>query len=176
MAVQPTKIQDPSKVARRLLPYLAPFKAKLALIGVLLIVGTLAELAGPYLIGVAVDQFIDPAEGIQRAAWLTALLGDGVSRLQGLNVVMGLLAITFLLSWALQVFQFNRRHAHRQYRTHLQHPNATLLVTAHFGVHITLNGFGRLFELAQGKQQRVRQAIAHRSSQQLHRRRPDAIP
>ncbi|NLG48643.1 MAG: ABC transporter ATP-binding protein [Chloroflexi bacterium] len=106
MAVQPTKIQDPSKVARRLLPYLAPFKAKLALIGVLLIVGTLAELAGPYLIGVAVDQFIDPAEGIQRAAWLTALLGDGVSRLQGLNVVMGLLAVTFLLSWALQVFQF----------------------------------------------------------------------
>jgi ABC-type bacteriocin/lantibiotic exporter with double-glycine peptidase domain len=52
---------ESGQVARRLAPYLKPYRGKLLLIGAILIVSVLADLAGPYLIGVAVDQFINRA-------------------------------------------------------------------------------------------------------------------
>jgi ABC-type multidrug transport system fused ATPase/permease subunit len=70
-----------------------------------LVVGTLADLAAPYLIGVAVDQFINPA-GEAGPAWLTILVPQGATRLVGLTRVMLLLAVAYLLVWALNVVQF----------------------------------------------------------------------
>ena len=66
------------QVLRRLVPYFAPYQARACdLIGVLLVAGTLADLAGPYLIGVAVDQFIDPVGPRRRAGWLACWPADG---------------------------------------------------------------------------------------------------
>ena len=42
----------------RLTRYLLAFKLRLALIGIFVVVGTVASLLGPYFVGVAVDQYI----------------------------------------------------------------------------------------------------------------------
>jgi ABC-type multidrug transport system fused ATPase/permease subunit len=89
----------------RLVPYFAPHKARLALVAVLLVAAVLMELAAPYLLGVAVDQFISPGDE-PRAAWLQALVSPDVNPYTGLAVVMGLLAGTYLFSWVLNVAQF----------------------------------------------------------------------
>ena len=105
MAVEGGKPADAGRVGRRLLPYLSPHKARLALIGLFLILGTLADLAGPYLIGVAVDQFIDPSGGAI-PTWLAMLLGAAPDRRMGLTAVMLLLLGAYLTIWALNVVEF----------------------------------------------------------------------
>ena len=99
------RAKDAGKVLARLAPYLTPFKERVAFILVLLILGTLAELCGPYLIGVAVDQFINPS-GLSRPSWLTLLLDPEVDRRVGLARVMLLLAASYVLVWVLNVVQF----------------------------------------------------------------------
>jgi ATP-binding cassette subfamily B multidrug efflux pump len=97
--------QSGGKVLRRLGPYFAPYKGTLILVGLLLVLGTLSELLAPYLIGVAVDQFISPGVA-SRPSWLRALLGENPSRKVGLSVVMITLAATYLTSWGMNVAQF----------------------------------------------------------------------
>jgi ATP-binding cassette subfamily B protein len=60
------RARSTSGTVRRLLPFFAPYKGRLALVGVMLVIGTLAGLASPYLIGVAVDQFIIIPAGWRR--------------------------------------------------------------------------------------------------------------
>ncbi len=52
------KARDPRRAMKGLLRYLAPFKIGLAIVFVLVVVYTLLGLAGPYLMGVAIDHFI----------------------------------------------------------------------------------------------------------------------
>jgi ABC-type multidrug transport system fused ATPase/permease subunit len=92
-------------VFRRLVPYFAPYRGTLILIGFLLLLGILAELLAPYLMGVAVDQFISPGKAA-RPGWLGLLLGPSASRQTGLTVVMVVLALSYLVSWAMNVAQF----------------------------------------------------------------------
>ena len=96
---------DTRSVLRRLMPYFAPFVDRLLLIGGILVIGTLLELVGPYLIGVAVDQFLD-ATPSAAPAWLSALLSPQASPRAGLSLVMGLLAASYLLGWVTRVAQF----------------------------------------------------------------------
>ena len=100
-----SRAKNASSVLRRLTPYFAPFRDKLAIMGMLLLLGTLADLAGPYLIGVAVDQFISSG-GSSAPSWLALLLGPTVSRRTGLTAVMLALAATYLSVWGLSVVQF----------------------------------------------------------------------
>ena len=100
-----SKARDPRGTLARLFPYFAPFSRRLGLICLLLLVGTLAELAGPYLIGLAVDAFISPG-GSARPVWLVALLGAGGDRRLGLSLVMLMLAASYLVIWAMNVVQF----------------------------------------------------------------------
>ncbi len=99
------RAQSPGQVFRRLFAYFAPFKRELGLFLVLLILGTLAGLASPYLIGVAVDQFIDPGD-LTMPGWLQWVVGSDTTRLTGLARVMLLLLGSYLVSWAASVFQF----------------------------------------------------------------------
>ena len=103
------------KALRRLLEYFRPFWGLLAAVTVLVIVGTLLQLAAPYLTGVAVDQFIAPSVDEQpRPAWLEWLLpalslvegAQDVSQATGLTVNMLLLLGTYLLDWAATAGQF----------------------------------------------------------------------
>ena len=99
------RAKAPSRVLKRLYPYFAPYKGRLALVALAMVASTLLELAGPYLIGVAVDQFIDPS-GVAPPAWLAALVGPNVERRAGLTAVMLVLAASYVSVWFLNVVQF----------------------------------------------------------------------
>lgn len=52
------KAQDPSQAVKRLLAYLAPHKWMLGLVVIFIVIYTLLGLAGPFLMGVAIDTFV----------------------------------------------------------------------------------------------------------------------
>ncbi|HSD84582.1 MAG TPA: ABC transporter ATP-binding protein, partial [Anaerolineae bacterium] len=66
------KAHDPRNALIRLLPYLAPFKVPLFFVFAGVVIYTLLGLAGPYLMGVAIDRFITPqqADGLVPLALL----------------------------------------------------------------------------------------------------------
>jgi len=78
------KAKDPRNALTRLLSYLEAYKMHLVTVGILTTVSTLLSLAGPYLIGVAIDQYIIPRDmaGLVRIAmlltgtYLLSLLAD----------------------------------------------------------------------------------------------------
>ena len=82
------KAHDTGKTLRRLGSYLKPYGLLLLGVAALLVVGTLLQLAAPYLIGRAVDEFI--------------IAGDR----GGLAVTMLLLLGTYVGSWATTYGQF----------------------------------------------------------------------
>ncbi|MGC9360422.1 MAG: ABC transporter ATP-binding protein [Anaerolineae bacterium] len=97
--------KDAARTLRQIWAYFSEFRWRLVLFAVLLVIGVVAEVAGPYLIGVAVDQFIDPT-GASRPDWLVAVLPGTVSRQRGLMVVMLALVGTYALIWGMSVAQF----------------------------------------------------------------------
>ncbi len=114
LAREPAKPQDTGKTLRRLWQYLQPFWKLLIAVAVLVVVGTGLQLASPYLIGVAVDQFIDPGDK-PYPFWLGWLLPQDAStvlyrtvqgRSTGLTISMLLLLGTYLLNWATSAGQF----------------------------------------------------------------------
>jgi ATP-binding cassette subfamily B protein/subfamily B ATP-binding cassette protein MsbA len=82
------KAQDTGKTLRQLAVYLKPYKLGLVGISALLLLETLLQLAGPYLIGRAVDKFI--------------VEGD----VRGLTVTMLLLLGTYVGAWATRYGEF----------------------------------------------------------------------
>ncbi len=77
------KARDARGTLRRLLVYLRPYKWALVIVFAFVAVGSLLDLAGPYLIGVAIDEYITARDvggllriallmlGVYVAAWLT---------------------------------------------------------------------------------------------------------
>ena len=53
------KARNPKQALERLLPYLKPFRVSLILVMVCVVAYTLLGLVGPYLMGLAIDRFID---------------------------------------------------------------------------------------------------------------------
>jgi ATP-binding cassette subfamily B multidrug efflux pump len=82
------KAQDAGQALRRLAGYLKPYWLPLLGVGALLILGTLAQLAAPYLIGRAIDEFIGARDQHGLAAMMLLLLG------------------TYLGAWAASYGQF----------------------------------------------------------------------
>jgi len=90
------------KTTRRLLHYFHPYRAGLiALLG-LALAGTLLQVAGPYLTGVAVDQFLQFPTTIPRPGWLDWILPAGADRGTGLTLTMILLLASYLLAQVAQ--------------------------------------------------------------------------
>lgn len=69
------RAKDPRSTLRRLVPYFGQFKLQLALVLFLVVTYSLLGLVGPYLMGVAIDQFIarGQADGLVRIALLMLL-------------------------------------------------------------------------------------------------------
>lgn len=82
------KAQNIGQTLRRLLTYLSPHWTALSIAGLMVLLNALAQLAAPYLTGLAVDRFI--------------VNGD----LQGLNRLMLILLSTYVASWLTQAVQF----------------------------------------------------------------------
>jgi ATP-binding cassette subfamily B protein/subfamily B ATP-binding cassette protein MsbA len=72
MSVEEEKARDTGQTLSRLSAYLKPFRLGLLGVGVLVILDTLLQLAGPYLIGRAIDEFI--IEGDRAGLTVTMLL------------------------------------------------------------------------------------------------------
>jgi len=90
------------KTTRRLLHYFHLYRVGLiALLG-LALVGTLLQVAGPYLTGVAVDQFLQFPAATPRPTWLDRLLPVGADRSTGLTITMILLLASYLLAQVAQ--------------------------------------------------------------------------
>ncbi|MDO8689238.1 MAG: ABC transporter ATP-binding protein [Dehalococcoidia bacterium] len=70
-----------SHIMSRLLPYLAPHKSRMALATIMMVITAASYLVGPYLVKIAIDQFITP--------------GD----LSGLNLIAGLYVLNGAVSW-----------------------------------------------------------------------------
>ena len=77
-AMQPGKIEKPrnsAQAVQRLLHYLSPFRSKLVAVAILVVLYSLLGLAGPYLIGLAIDRFIVQKDvaGLERISLLMLL-------------------------------------------------------------------------------------------------------
>ena len=99
------KATDAGKALRRLVAYFRPFWGLLAGAAVLVVATALLRMLGPYLTGVAVDQFIAPGDQ-RRPVWLEWMLSPGASRTTGLTTTMVMLLVTYLLDWAVTAGQF----------------------------------------------------------------------
>ena len=82
------RAQNIGETLRRLLTYLAPHWAALSIAGLMVLLNALAQLAAPYLTGLAVDRFI----------------ADG--NLEGLNRIMLILLGAYVAAWLTQAAQF----------------------------------------------------------------------
>ncbi len=105
LAQETAKPTETGKTLRRLLRYFRPFRVLLLAVAALILISTALRLAAPYLIGVAVDQFISPGDQ-PGPAWLARLLPQDVSRAGGLTATMLLLLGSYLLNWAATAAQF----------------------------------------------------------------------
>ncbi|MCX6084605.1 MAG: ABC transporter ATP-binding protein [Caldiserica bacterium] len=78
-AMATARAKDARGAARRLVAYLKPYRGKLVLVTVLLVVGAGLSLAGPLLIGQAIDTIIKThsAQGLLRIAGLMTAAGVG---------------------------------------------------------------------------------------------------
>ena len=65
--------QNRGRAARRLWQYLSPYKPRLALISLLMTMAALATVASPYLIGRAIDRFIEGGDPVGLARTMLAL-------------------------------------------------------------------------------------------------------
>ena len=69
------KARNPNDALARLLPYLLPFKATIVLVVFCVVVYTALALSGPYLMGLAIDQYIVPGNLSGLAGLSAAMLG-----------------------------------------------------------------------------------------------------
>ncbi|MBE9508404.1 MAG: ABC transporter ATP-binding protein, partial [Chloroflexi bacterium] len=71
----------------------------------LILTSTAMQVIAPYLVNVAIDQFIAPT-GEPRPVWLESVLPQDISRTAGLTLTMLLLLGSYLLNWATTAGQF----------------------------------------------------------------------
>jgi ABC-type multidrug transport system fused ATPase/permease subunit len=98
LAREKESASDTIGTLKRLLRYLKPYTGILLIIAALLVLGSLIEVTGPYLIKIAVDHFIS-AEETSRPFWLSWIAPEGISQVAGLARMMMLLLGIYLLRW-----------------------------------------------------------------------------
>src|SRR5438270_7243371 len=98
------KAFDPH-LARRLLRYLKPYRARATFSVFLVILSSITEIAGPAIVAVAIDLYVKPQQGAhgisQRiGAWLVAH-GWALDPLSGINLAAGLYFVVLLGGFAV---------------------------------------------------------------------------
>jgi ATP-binding cassette subfamily B multidrug efflux pump len=98
LAAEKESATDKIGTLRRLLKYFGPYAGLLAIVGVLLVLNSFIEVAGPYMMGVSVDQFIAPKD-TPRPAWLARIAPPELAPVAGLSRVMITLIVLYLIRW-----------------------------------------------------------------------------
>ena len=115
-----------SRLMRRLLNYLRPYRWQVAVAIVSIILKSFADVLGPYLVKVAVDRYLAPTNGSAAGlwSWLSPKPLTGMAQIS--TIYFGLLIFTFVLEflqtyymqWTGQQIMFDLRS---QIFRHLQH-------------------------------------------------------
>src|SRR6185437_10025101 len=115
-----------ARLMRRLLTYLAPYKLAVGTSITAIIIKSLCDVAGPYLIAVSIDRYMTghpTAKSEWLARWLSPNPWTGITQIAG--IYLGTLLIsylcqfaqTYLMQWTVQKIMFDLR---RQIFSHLQ--------------------------------------------------------
>ncbi len=93
-----------SRLMRRLLTYLRPYRWQVTVAIVSIVLKSLCDVLGPYLIKVAVDRYLSPVKGAPSGlwSWLSPSPLHGIAQISA--IYLGLLALTFLLEFLQTYF------------------------------------------------------------------------
>src|SRR5579862_7382684 len=93
-----------SRLMRRLLTYLRPYRWQVTVAIVSIIFKSFADVLGPYLVKVAVDQYLAPVKGTASGLWnwLSPDPTRGIAQISG--IYFGLLLFTFVLEFLQTYF------------------------------------------------------------------------
>ena len=88
-----------SRLMRRLLTYLRPYRWQVGVAIVSIILKSFADVLGPYLVKVAVDRYLAPAKGSISGMWnwLSPRPLTGIAQIS--TIYFGLLIFTFVLEF-----------------------------------------------------------------------------
>ena len=88
-----------SRLMRRLLTYLRPYRWQVAVALVSIIFKSFADVLGPYLTKVAIDRYLAPAKGVTSGVWgwLSPRPLTGIAQIA--SIYVGLLVFSFLLEF-----------------------------------------------------------------------------
>ena len=116
-----------SRLMRRLLKYMKPYRAVVAVSLMLLLIDSLLQIIGPLLTKVAIDRYLVPAQHAHTFPildrWLSLDAWTGLGQIAALYFVVVLLGFffdfgqTYLMQWTGQKAMFDLR---RELMTHLQ--------------------------------------------------------
>ena len=131
-----------SRLMRRLLAYLRPYRWQVSVAIVAVVLKSLCEILGPYLVKVAVDRYLAPVGGADSGlwSWLSPDAGHGMAQLS--CIYFSLLALTFLfeflktyfIQWTGQKVMFDLRS---QIFRHLQRMHVAFYDTNPVGRLVT---------------------------------------
>src|SRR5580692_9022916 len=93
-----------SRLMRRLLAYLRPYRWQVAIAIIAIILKSFADVLGPYLVKVAVDRYLAPVKGTSSGlwSWLSPRPLHGIAQIS--CIYFGLLVFTFLLEFLQTYF------------------------------------------------------------------------
>jgi len=93
-----------SRLMRRLLTYLRPYRWQVGIAIVSIVLKSFADVMGPYLVKVAVDRYLAPAPDATSGmwSWLSPRPLTGIAQISGLY--LGLLLLTFVLEFLQTYF------------------------------------------------------------------------
>ncbi|MDP9159541.1 MAG: ABC transporter ATP-binding protein/permease [Acidobacteriota bacterium] len=93
-----------SRLMRRLLKYLAPYKIQVVIALVSIVLKAAADVSGPYLIKIVVDRYLAPVPGLH--TWLNFFLSNepltGIAQIA--SIYVGLMLFSFLLEYLQTYF------------------------------------------------------------------------
>src|SRR5690349_1901530 len=93
-----------SRLMRRLLAYLRPYRWQVAIAIAAIIFKSIADVLGPYLVKVAVDRYLAPSGNARSGlwSWLSAEPSKGIAQIS--IIYFGLLLFTFVLEFLQTYF------------------------------------------------------------------------
>jgi ATP-binding cassette subfamily B protein len=93
-----------SRLMRRLLTYLRPYRWQVAVAIVSIILKSIADILGPYLVKVAVDRYLAPSPDAASGlwSWLSPIPTTGIAQIS--TIYFGLLFLTFVLEFLQTYF------------------------------------------------------------------------
>jgi ATP-binding cassette, subfamily B, multidrug efflux pump len=93
-----------SRLMRRLLTYLRPYRWQVAVALVSIVLKSFADVLGPYLVKVAVDRYLAPISGVSSGMWTWLSPRPLTGIVQIATIYFGLLVFTFVLEFLQTYF------------------------------------------------------------------------